>query len=57
MFSIVIVTLLVTPVLVSVVAVAMTTAVIRLVACRLKLVLLAHQILREGIIDHFNKVF
>ena len=57
MFSAAIVTLLVTPVLVSNIAVAMTTAVIRPVACRLKLVLLARQILRKGIVANFNKIF
>ncbi len=52
-FSTIVVTLLVTPVLVRHVVVAMVTAVTRLVPGRFKLILLTRQILLKGIVDNF----
>ena len=55
-FSIIIVTLLVTPVLVRHITVAMATAVTRLVPGRFKFILLTRQILLKGIVDDFNEI-
>ena len=57
MFSIIIVTMLVTPVLVRHITVAMATAVTRLVPGRFKFILLTRQILLKGIVDDFNEIF
>ncbi len=50
-------TLLVIPVLVSIVVVAMVTAVTRLVPVCFKLILFTRQILPKGIVDNFYEIF
>ncbi len=57
MFSVVGMTLLVISMLVSILTVAMVTAVTRLVPVRFKLILFMRQILLEGIVDNFYEIF
>ena len=58
MFSVIGMTLLVIPMVVSILTVAMVTAVTRLVPVRFKFILLMQQILlNKGIVDDFYKIY